>query len=144
MIDKTLIIRKINLISKDLKALEPLIQMGLEPFLQDQINEILAERYLERIIGRMIDINYHLITELDHPPPKDYFESFIQLGKLKILPHKFATTVAQAAGLRNRLVHEYNDLDEEKIYEALHGIARDVPRYLEHIYNFIRSRLPVT
>jgi len=64
MIDKTLIIRKINLISKDLKALEPLIQMGLEPFLQDQINEILAERYLERIIGRMIDIrlSYHYRT----------------------------------------------------------------------------------
>lgn len=140
MVDKTLIIRKITLISKDLKALEPLVHMELDKFLQDQVNEIIAERYLERIIGRMIDINYHIITELDNPPPRDYFESFIELGKLKILPPKLATAIAQAAGLRNRLVHEYNELDEEKIYQGLQEVARDVPRYLEHIYNFMRSR----
>jgi hypothetical protein len=28
------------------------------------------------MIGRMIDINYHLITEAGHAPPRDYDESF--------------------------------------------------------------------
>ncbi|MEK7825780.1 MAG: HepT-like ribonuclease domain-containing protein [Nitrospirota bacterium] len=83
MIDKTLIIRKINLISEDFRSLKLLTEMSLESYKEDPVNEVLAERYLERMIGRMIDINYHLITELDNPPPKDYYESFIILGRLK-------------------------------------------------------------
>ena len=59
MIDKTLIFRKINLISKDLKALKPISNLSEKEYFQNPIWEVQTERYLERIIGRMIDINYH-------------------------------------------------------------------------------------
>jgi uncharacterized protein YutE (UPF0331/DUF86 family) len=42
----------------------------------------LAERYLERIIGRMIDINYHVLTESGQPPPPDYYPSFTALATI--------------------------------------------------------------
>jgi len=76
MIDNTLVTRKITLILKDLSALTDLSRQSREAYLANPINEVLAERYLERMIGRMIDINYHLITESGQPPPKDYHESF--------------------------------------------------------------------
>ncbi|MEK7306911.1 MAG: DUF86 domain-containing protein [Nitrospirota bacterium] len=139
MIDKTLIIRKINLISEDLKSLKPLAELSLEVYKEDPVNEVLAERYLERMIGRMIDINYHLITELDNPPPKDYYESFITLGRLKILGSNFAGQIAQSAGLRNRIAHEYDEIDEEKIYEGIKMAVRDMPEYLDAIYKFIQG-----
>ncbi len=62
MIDPTLIIRKINLISQDFKEIAELSRKSLQEFLASRVDEVLAERYLERMIGRMIDINYHLIT----------------------------------------------------------------------------------
>lgn len=139
MIDKTLIVRKINLISEDLKALKPLAEMSLEAYKEYPVNEVLAERYLERMIGRMIDINYHLITELDNPPPKDYYESFITLGRLKILGSNFAGQIAQSAGLRNRIAHEYDEIDEEKIYEGVKMAVRDMPFYLDAVYKFIQE-----
>ncbi len=139
MIDKTLIIRKINLISEDLRSLKPLAELSLEAYKEDPVNEVLAERYLERMIGRMIDINYHLITELDNPPPKDYFESFTTLGRLKILAPNFAGQIAQSAGLRNRITHEYDEIDEEKIYEGIKMAVRDMPDYLDAIYKFIQG-----
>lgn len=139
MIDKTLIIRKINLISEDLKALKVLAELSLEKYKEESINEVLAERYLERTIGRMIDINYHLITELDNPPPKDYFESFVMLSKLRILRPDFASQIARSAGLRNRIVHEYDEIDEEKIYEGIMMAIKDIPEYLNAIYKFIQK-----
>jgi uncharacterized protein YutE (UPF0331/DUF86 family) len=139
MIDKTLIIRKINLISEDLKALKPMAELSLEAYKEDPVNEVLAERYLERMIGRMIDINYHLITELDNPPPKDYYETFITLGRLKILGSNFAGQIAQSAGLRNRIAHEYDEIDEEKIYEGIKMAVRDMPFYLDAVYKFIQG-----
>jgi uncharacterized protein YutE (UPF0331/DUF86 family) len=139
MIDPVLVIRKINLISSDLNALTSYGQKTLDVYLSDPINEVVVERFLERIIGRMIDINYHIVTELGHPPPKDYFESFTELGKLRVLPADFSKIMAQAAGLRNRIVHEYDDVNEQKIYEALQGAMYDIPRYIGFIHQFIQT-----
>ncbi len=141
MIDPTLVIRKMNLIAQDLNELQPLARKGLAEYLARKTDEVLAERYLERMIGRMIDINYHLITESSHSPPKDYYESFIQLAQLDVLPAEFARQVAACTGLRNRLVHEYNEMDPARVYEGLQAAVRDIPQYLAHIHQYLR-RLP--
>lgn len=140
MIDKKLIYRKINLIAKDLQRLKPISLISQKEYFKKIEHEVLTERYLERIITRMIDINYHLIVETDNPPPKDYFSSFIKLGKIKILPYEFSRKIAPYAGLRNRLVHEYNELDEKKIYRALKKSIKDIPKYLKHIEAFIENK----
>jgi uncharacterized protein YutE (UPF0331/DUF86 family) len=51
--------------------------MTLDAFLQSPVNAVLAERYIERAVGRMIDINYHLLTESGQAPPPDYYQSFV-------------------------------------------------------------------
>jgi len=137
MIDAELVTRKIVLITRDLTALEPIAQRGQPSFLGDPTNEALAERYLERMIGRMIDINYHLITESGSPPPPDYYQSFLQLERLGILPHDLTQTIAASAGLRNRIVHEYDEIDPARIHEALQTATRDVPQYLTHLHAYM-------
>lgn len=141
MIDPTLIIRKINLISQDFKEIVDLSRKSLQDFLASRVDEVLAERYLERMIGRMIDINYHLITESGSPPPTDYYQSFLFLERLGVLPRDLAQTIASCAGLRNRIVHEYDEIDPARIHEALRTATRDVPQYLAHVHRYI-DRLP--
>lgn len=46
----------------------------------------------------MIAINFHLITESGHAPPKDYHESFIRLGTLDVMTSDLAKEMAMAAG----------------------------------------------
>jgi len=142
MIDKKLVYRKINLIGKDLQALKPISQLPEREYFKKLEYEILTERYLERIITRVIDINYHLIVEAGNPPSKDYFSSFIELGKMKILPYDFSQKMARYAGLRNRLVHEYNSLDEKKVYQASKSIVKDLPKYLKYVEDFIEKGKP--
>ena len=140
MIDPVLVTRKISLIAKDLTALGPYSEMTLEDYLADPVHEVVVERYLERTIGRMIDINYHLITALGEPPPRDYFESFTALGRLHVLPADLSRSIAQAAGLRNRIVHEYDEIDEVKVHDALPAALAEIPRYLEHVHRFVQAR----
>lgn len=141
MIDRLLITRKMSLILEDLAAMTQLSQLSREQYLKDSINEALAERYLERAIGRMIDVNFHLVTESGHAPPKDYHESFVLLGTLGVMTVDLAKELAMAAGLRNRIVHEYDDIDPERVYEALPLAVRRIPVYLDHIQRFV-ERLP--
>lgn len=139
MIDKKLIHRKISLIAKDVQRLKSISLLSEREYFKKFEHEVLAERFLERIITRMVDINYHLIVENGNPPPKDYFTSFVELGRLKVLPLDFSKELAQYAGLRNRLVHEYNTLDEKKVYRAVKKIMKDLPSYLKHVEKFIEK-----
>lgn len=141
MIDPVLVTRKINLILADLKPASPYGELTPEAYLSDPLNEVVVERYLERIIGRIIDINYHMVTESGNPPPKDYFESFLAMGRLGVLPVDFSRSMARTAGLRNRLVHEYNELDPGKVYEALKEALQDIPRYIEQVQHYLDTHL---
>jgi len=139
MVDRDLITRKIALILDDLRAVAPIAQKPVDQYVASATDEIVAERYLERIIGRMIDINYHLITEAGHAPPRDYYDSFTQLAKLRILPPAFASQMAACAGLRNRLVHEYDEIDPRRVYEGLQAAVRDVPEYLRRVHEHLEN-----
>jgi uncharacterized protein YutE (UPF0331/DUF86 family) len=137
MIDRELVTRKLVLIAADLPAIEKLAQQAREEYLASPTSEVLAERYLERIVGRMVDVNYHLLTESGEPPPRDYFQSFVELGRLGVLEPGFARRIAAGAGLRNRLVHEYDAVDPEKVHEALAAAVSDVPEYLDGVRSFL-------
>lgn len=138
-IDKLLVTRKIALILGDLTEVERLAQLDRSEFLSGRIHQLVAERVLERIIGRMIDINYHVITEQEGLPPKDFHESFTRLATLKVLPVELAHALAPAAGLRNRLAHEYNEIDYRKIHEALRETRANVPRYLDAVRTLLEG-----
>ncbi len=137
MIDAELITRKILLITKDLGEMQALAAESRERFLSSRIDVAAAERYLERAIGRMIDINFHLITESGHPPPSDYYQSFLELGSIAILDPAFARQIASAAGLRNRIAHEYEEIDESKVYDGLLAALRDIPDYLRQVHTWL-------
>jgi uncharacterized protein YutE (UPF0331/DUF86 family) len=136
MIDSELVTRKIVLIMRDLKALEAIAAKSEPDYLASTTDELVVERLLERVIGRMIDLNYHLLTEVGEAPPSDYFESFTRLAPIGALPSGLAQRIAACAGLRNRIVHEYDELDPRKVYAALQAAVRDVPEYLRLVHAF--------
>lgn len=133
MIDRDLVTRKILLITEDLKALEQLASHPVAEYVASPTDEVLAERYLERIIGRMIDINYHVLTESGQAPPRDYYDSFTALAGIGMLDRDFATRIAACAGLRNRIAHEYETIDPARVHEALQSAVRDIPKYLRRV-----------
>lgn len=136
-VDKVLINRKITLISRDLKNIKELSDLSLAKYLSSDSYEAMAERYLERMIGRMIDINYHILVEDAGETPLDYYSSFVLMGVKKYLPREFADKIANSAGLRNRLAHEYDEIDSKKVYLAASTSLKEVPKYLEYIIKFL-------
>jgi uncharacterized protein YutE (UPF0331/DUF86 family) len=140
MIDPDLVFRKMSLIGPDLEKIMVLAAKDLEGYLADSTFEDLAERYLERVVGRMIDITFHLVTELGPPPPKDYYDSFLKLGDMKILPQALAKRVASCAGLLNRIAHEYDAIDPTQVHGGLKAAARDIPEYLRYVGSYLESQ----
>lgn len=137
-VDPALVTRKLLLVAADLDALRPVAERGEDRYLANPVEQAFVERYLERLIGRMIDVNYHVITGTGQPPPPDYYASFVKLGELGVLEPAFARDIARAAGLRNRIVHEYDGLDPAKVFAALGDGLRDIPRYLAQLNDYLQ------
>jgi uncharacterized protein YutE (UPF0331/DUF86 family) len=138
VIDPVLVDRKALLITRDLADLAPFATKPLADYLAGPLDELVAERLLERVIGRMIDVNYHLITETGHAPPADYYASFTQLAVLGVYDAEFGRRIAACAGLRNRIVHEYDALDPRRVHQALATAIRDVATYLRAVQDYVK------
>ena len=137
MIDRELVTRKMVLIASDLDGLRRIAAKPLPDYLSSDTDELVVERYLERVIGRMIDINYHVLIEAGEAPPADYHESFVRLSRLGVLSREFALRIASCAGLRNRIAHEYDEIDPQRVYEALPAALDDIPLYLGHVRDYL-------
>jgi len=136
-LDRELVTRKLLLITRDLDAVAPFAARPVAAFLESRIDQAVVERLLERMIGRMIDVNYHLTTEAGHPPPPDYHASFLKLAELRIVDVDFASRIARSAGLRNRLVHEYEEIDPRKLFESLQIARDDIVTYVRSVEAYL-------
>ena len=136
-IDTDLVTRKLLLIAADLEPLAAIAARGVAAYESSVVDQAVVERRLERAIGRMIDVNYHLLTASGQPPPPDYHSSFVRMAEFGVLDAGFARQIARAAGLRNRLVHDYDDLDHRLVFEALGTALKDLPRFLAAVHAFL-------
>ena len=139
-VDRELVTRKLLLVTAEIESLGVIRDKGRDAYITNSFEQAVVERRLERAIGRMIDINYHIITSNGHPPPSDYHASFFKLAELGVLDPEFARRIARAAGLRNRLVHDYEDLDPGKVFDALDDALRDVPVYLARVNQHLKAQ----
>jgi len=70
--------------------------------------------------------------------PKTYRETFLLLEDLKILPRDFAEEISKSAGLRNVIVHEYNNLDKVIIYKKVGDAINQYVKYCDYILKFLK------
>ncbi|HEY8090863.1 MAG TPA: HepT-like ribonuclease domain-containing protein [Polyangiaceae bacterium] len=136
-VDPQLVRRKMALVLDDLGRLRGVATKGIDEYLASEVDELVAERLLERIVSRLIDVNYHLWVEAGHSPPRDYRESFLRLAELGVVTAEVAGRHAQSAGLRNRLAHEYDAIDPRLVHEAAGRALADVPELLRSIEAYL-------
>ena len=140
MLDPIFIRRKIKWIQEDLKFLETYRKMTFDKASKDHVTWAALEWTLAKVIGRAIDINRHIVAELADKsvePPAKHRETFLALIKLEIFPENFANKIADSASFRNRIIHEYNNLDTMKIYETVGDAIDQYAEYSRYILEFL-------
>lgn len=139
MLNERFLKRKIKLIEEELIKLEPFKNKTFDEIAKQAASMAVIERYLERLITRALDINQHIIAERGDGSEKvrGYEDTFYALAKLGVYDDAFAQRLAPSAGLRNRLVHDYNNTDPKIIFSSVGDALRDYTRYCDAILKFI-------
>lgn len=136
-IDAAIVRRKLGHIMTALDALRPLARLRADEYRARLYERKAAERLLQEAIEAALDINAHLIAELGREVPEDYYGGFIKLGDLGMLTPDLARSLAPSAGLRNRLVHEYDTIEDAKVLGAIATTLELYPRYIQAIEAYL-------
>lgn len=109
-IQSEIVLTRLRLIAKYYNILEQFSNISLDDYLADFNKQLIVERLLQLIIQAAIDINHHILSRLQPDNVVSNFEAFIELAKYGVLTEDLARQLAPSAGLRNRLVHEYDEI----------------------------------
>ena len=129
---------KLAHMSEMLKWLEQTLAEGLESYLRSPRTQHATERELQTLIEAATDINLHILTSSGHAPPQDYHQSFLALARdTEAISVGLALKLAPSAGLRNRLVHEYGDVDSARVFDSIQDALSLYPQYITEIREYI-------
>lgn len=123
-----------------LGELEPVLQLSESQFIKSTRDMRVAERDFQLIVDAAVDINTHIVLALNLPPPEKNYDSFIALGKAGVLKKEEANALAPSTGLRNKLVHEYDEINPKILYRSLKSFSMQYKKYGRLILEYIEKK----
>jgi uncharacterized protein YutE (UPF0331/DUF86 family) len=130
LVDAESIEARLSRLGQRLAQLEEIRDGGEDAYRGDFRTRLAAQHGLQLAIQTCIDIGAHLIAEHNLEMPSDYRAVFASLVALELDPG-LAERLGRAAGMRNILVHDYLEVDDRLVWEALVdlGDLRDFGAY---------------
>jgi uncharacterized protein YutE (UPF0331/DUF86 family) len=139
--EKAFICKKIEDIEGYLVKIKDLLKFSDSKILSDYTKFHTEERLFQLIVDAVIDINQHILKELDSKGAEDPQGVFYILGEKKILPGKFAFKMAPVVAVRNRIVHGYESLDQVLFTKNLRKHYSDFEKYIKFIIDFLENQV---
>lgn len=122
---------KISKIFEYLKIFEKYKNISYEEFLEEK--HFIIERIFELLVTTSTDILMHKMALQRESLPTTLRTTFLHAGELNWLPAKLAQRLADAAAMRNLLVHGYEKVDLKIIYESIQPALRDYTEFCERM-----------
>lgn len=135
--NKNLIREKLESLSEILETLKEILEKRKKS--QKEIKKYLlfaAEKKAEECIELAITINQEIL-ESKNKIANSYYESFTELKKFEIFEEDELKKLASTTGFRNRLAHEYLDIDEDITIKSMEKIIEIYPDYIKKINNLL-------
>lgn len=135
--DKLIIEHKIESI---LELLEKLKSIFKEYDANDKLKEFLlyaAEKKSEEVVESAISINQELLRSKSKVS-LSYYDSFIDLKIFDVFSLSELKELAGTAGFRNRLAHEYLEIDAQIALKSMRNLLKVYPPYLLKVKKILK------
>jgi len=110
---------KKQLVEEFLNELEEIIPGSYEDYIKNTEKRLACERAFEKIIEAANDLAILIIKDKRLSLPSEDEKAFGIIANAKIISENLASRLKKAKGMRNRLAHQYDKIDDEIIFEAI-------------------------
>jgi len=138
VLDNVVICKKLGILVKYYKEFTHLTnELTNDVYLKDLVIRRAVEREIQLIVECATDINNMILKKLKRNPSRDYFNSFIDLAEAEVLDMDFALIIAPSTGLRNILVHEYQEINDAIVYNSIQHVLEYYLQYIKRISEYL-------
>ena len=138
MINRTKVVTRLAFIEDACKEMRNLGSAEKEEFLKDKTKVAAVESYLRRSLEALFDIGRHILV---HEGWRDYSMEYKSIARglveKKIVSDDAKTKLMQMAGYRNRMVHFYDEVTPEELYQIVHEDLKDIEKIIQEIKEYI-------
>jgi len=122
--------KKLILMTTYLNDLMPYKDITFKNFMERHYE---IERLIELLVMTASDIVLHLISAKGEPAPTSYKAAFLRAGEMGIISEDLSRSLALSAGLRNILVHEYEEIDYSLVHKSIPVAIRDFTVFIREL-----------
>ncbi|HHV94858.1 MAG TPA: DUF86 domain-containing protein [Clostridiaceae bacterium] len=133
------IVEKLLKLQKYIEQIEKIKPSCYEEYISEITVKYAIERIMQLIVDTALDINNILLAYNNKPPAPDYYNSFIEVAECGVFDSIFAISIAPSTGLRNRLVHEYEKVSDEIVFNSINKFINLYKKYLSLIFKYIEE-----
>ena len=120
MVDSGIILKRIGKIRKCVANLDTITRKhSKEEFLADEMLKAAAERNVQVAIQSILDICNHIVADMKLEVPDEEKQAFQIMAAHQLISQALADTLGSMAGMRNVLVHEYLEIDHDRLYSVM-------------------------
>lgn len=141
--DRAEVAGKIQVVIESVEQLRRLANLPREDFDHDLRNLDSAEHRLQISIEALMDIGAYLIGSLGLATPKRHADIPAILTEAGEFPPEAVATFQTMVSFRNRVVHLYNRIDVDVVWDILQNHIDDLPRFLNWMLEAV-DRHPTT
>ncbi len=122
--------KKLVSITAYLNDLLPYKDISFDEFMKRHYE---IERLLELLVITASDTTFHLISARGEPVPASYRAAFLRAGEMGIISEELSKSLALGAGLRNILVHEYEEIDYRLVHKSIPTAIKDFTALIKEL-----------
>ena len=139
MVNERVVLDRLQTLQSYIHRLEPYREWTMRRLTEDPMTYAGVLHHLQLAAQIVLDVSAHLNSALQLEPVSGYGEAIRHLGRAGVLPRDFSERLAELAGFRNVLVHEYLTVDPLRVYEALEAGLHDLRTFNVYITAFLKE-----
>lgn len=124
---------KISQIKKYLRILERYKKFSKSKLEKDIDLKGALERYLYLAVQATIDLAETIISYKNFRKPTTMAESFSILNEENLISNHLKERLVKMVGFGNIIVHDYEEIDYDIVYDILHNKLKDIERFLKTV-----------
>lgn len=133
MVNKNMIISRVEQIDKHVEKLASYVSLTYEQFLNDSIAEDVVEYNLFQIVNHIVDVVEHIVVDEDYGLPSTSYEAIQIFFDKEVIDKTDLKLLKEMIGFRNVVGHEYININKEIVYNILKSNLSDIKRIVSKI-----------
>jgi len=131
---------RVQFVEANLARLEQLKTLSFDEFEANPFQVEAAKHLLQTAIEALLDVCAHIAARLRLKTPSEGVELIRLLAREGLLPKEHADTYVQMVRFRNLLVHLYQEVDNQRLYDIVQNELNDFRLFIADVWHIVQDQ----